>query len=85
MTSVKEGVNAIRLFNTVPEMVTYIHDTYGIYTAVNHLMGRYGFEVDGRNQYRLCEPSPPRCDSGGHQTDGKTVPKRARCFAVHAG
>ena len=44
----KMGVNAIRLFNTVPpKWVTYIHDTYGIYTAVNHLMGRYGFEVDG--------------------------------------
>lgn len=42
------GVNAIRLFNVVPpRWVTWIRDKYGIYTAVNHLMGRYGFEVNG--------------------------------------
>ena len=42
------GVNAIRLFNTIPpKWVTWIRDEYGIYTAINHLMGRYGFEIDG--------------------------------------
>ena len=42
------GVNAIRLFNTVPpKWITWMRDNYGIYTAVNHLMGRYGFDVNG--------------------------------------
>ena len=41
-------VNAIRLFNTVPpKWITWMRDNYGIYTAVNHLMGRYGFDVNG--------------------------------------
>jgi len=42
------GVNSIRLFNTVPpKWITWMRDKYGIYTAVNHLMGRYGFDVNG--------------------------------------
>ncbi len=42
------GVNAIRLFSDVPpRWITWIHDHYGIYTSLNHLMGRYGFTVDG--------------------------------------
>lgn len=42
------GVNAIRLFSDIPpKWVTYIYERWGIYTAVNHLMGRYGFAVDG--------------------------------------
>ena len=43
------GVNAIRLFSEIPpRWVEHIYDNYGIMTAVNHLMGRYGFEVNGR-------------------------------------
>lgn len=43
------GVNAIRLFSEIPpRWVEHIYDRYGIMTAVNHLMGRYGFEVNGR-------------------------------------
>jgi hypothetical protein len=42
------GVNAIRLFSDVPpRWITWIYDNYGIYTSINHLMGRYGFEIDG--------------------------------------
>jgi len=42
------GVNAIRLFSDIPpRWVTYIYEKYGIFTAVNHLAGRYGFLVDG--------------------------------------
>jgi beta-galactosidase len=42
------GVNAIRLFSDVPpRWITWIHDRYGIFTSVNHLMGRYGFDVGG--------------------------------------
>lgn len=42
------GVNAIRLFSDVPpRWITWIHDHYGIYTSVNHLMGRYGFDIGG--------------------------------------
>ncbi len=42
------GVNAIRLFSDVPpRWITWIYDHYGIYTSVNHLMGRYGFDIGG--------------------------------------
>ena len=42
------GVNAIRLFNNIPpRWVEYVYDNYGIMVAVNHLLGRYGFEHDG--------------------------------------
>jgi len=44
----KAGVNAIRSFSTIPpKWVTYINDTYGIKTAINPLMGRYGALIDG--------------------------------------
>lgn len=42
------GVNAIRLFSMPPpRWVQYIYERYGIYTVVTHLMGRYGFSVNG--------------------------------------
>ncbi|MEZ4297318.1 MAG: glycoside hydrolase family 2 TIM barrel-domain containing protein [Polyangiaceae bacterium] len=42
------GVNAIRLFSDVPpKWITWIYDRFGIFTSVNHLMGRYGFVVNG--------------------------------------
>ena len=53
MTLMKHmGVNAIRVFSTVPpRWVEYIYDRYGIYTMVNDLFGRYGVTVDGRWQF----------------------------------
>jgi hypothetical protein len=42
------GVNAIRLFSDVPpKWITWIYDHYQIYTSVNHLMGRYGLDING--------------------------------------
>ncbi len=42
------GVNAIRLFSEIPpRWVRYIYERYGIHTAINPLMGRYGFLIDG--------------------------------------
>ena len=42
------GVNAIRLFSDVPpQWVEWMYTNYGIRVALNHLMGRYGFNVDG--------------------------------------
>jgi len=42
------GVNTLRSFSMIPpKWVEYIYDNYGIMTAINHLMGRYGFTVDG--------------------------------------
>jgi len=42
------GVNAIRQYVGVPpRWVAYIYERYGIYTILNHAMGRYGFELDG--------------------------------------
>jgi hypothetical protein len=42
------GVNVIRQYVGIPpRWVEYIYRNYGIYTVVNHPMGRYGFTVDG--------------------------------------
>lgn len=42
------GVNAIRQYVGVPpRWVTYIYERYGIYTVLNHSMGRYGVTMNG--------------------------------------
>jgi len=44
----KAGINTIRSFGIIPpRWVTYIYEKHGIMTIVNHLMGRYGFNVNG--------------------------------------
>ncbi len=44
----KANINSIRAFSTIPpKWVTYIYEEYGIMTAVNPLMGRYGAMIDG--------------------------------------
>jgi len=43
------GINAIRTFNGIPpKWVTYVYEKYGIMTAINPLMGRYGYTVGGK-------------------------------------
>lgn len=43
------GGNAIRVYNGIPpEWVRYIWETHGIWTILNHPVGRYGVTVDGR-------------------------------------
>ena len=42
------GVNVIRQYAGVPpRWVKYIYERYGIYTVVNHSMGRYGVTING--------------------------------------
>lgn len=42
------GVNAVRMYVGVPpRWVRYIYETYGIWTVINHPLGRYGFTFDG--------------------------------------
>ena len=42
------GVNAIRQYNGVPpRWVKYIYERYGIWTVLNHALGRYGTTVGG--------------------------------------
>ena len=42
------GVNTIRTYTGIPKKwITYIYETYGIYTMLNHSFGRYGLNVDG--------------------------------------
>ena len=42
------GVNAIRVYTGIqPKWITYIYETYGIYTMLNHSFGRYGLMLDG--------------------------------------
>ncbi len=46
------GINAIRTSPDIPpEMVTYLCETYGIYTIVNDFVGRYGIEFEGQWTY----------------------------------
>jgi hypothetical protein len=42
------GVNALRLYAGVPaRWIKYIYETYGIWTVLNHTVGRYGYTLDG--------------------------------------
>jgi hypothetical protein len=42
------GVNAIRQYVGIPpRWVRYIHERYGIWTMLNHPVGRYGFTIEG--------------------------------------
>ncbi len=42
------GINTIRSFGMLPpRWVTYIYEEHGIMTIINHLMGRYGYNIDG--------------------------------------
>lgn len=44
----KAGINAIRTFMMIPpKWVEYVYKKYGIMTAVNPLMGRYGATING--------------------------------------
>ena len=42
------GGNAIRVYAGIPpRWVRHIYETYGIFTVVNHPLGRYGTTIDG--------------------------------------
>ena len=42
------GVNTIRVYTGMqPKWITYIYETYGIYTMLNHSFGRYGLTIKG--------------------------------------
>ncbi len=42
------GVNTLRVYTGIPRRwITYIYEKYGIWTVLNHSMGRYGHLVDG--------------------------------------
>ena len=42
------GINAVRIYTGVtPKWVRYIYEEYGIFTVLNHSMGRYGVTLDG--------------------------------------
>jgi len=43
------GVNTIRAFSTMPpKWVTYVYREHGIMTVINDLMGRYGYNINGK-------------------------------------
>jgi len=48
MTLLKDmGVNTLRTYVPMPpQWITYVYDTYGIYTVINHSMGRYGLSIN---------------------------------------
>ena len=42
------GVNTIRVYTGIqPKWITYIYETYGVHTMLNHSFGRYGLTVNG--------------------------------------
>jgi len=42
------GANAIRVYAGIPaRWVTHIYERYGIWTVLNHTVGRYGYTIDG--------------------------------------
>jgi hypothetical protein len=42
-------VNALRIYSGMPpRWIEYIYDHWGIWTVLNHTVGRYGFTIDGR-------------------------------------
>ncbi len=42
------GVNTIRVYTGIqPKWITYIYETYGIHTMLNHSFGRYGLTING--------------------------------------
>jgi|TARA_B110000908_G_scaffold168142_1_gene222450 hypothetical protein len=42
------GVNTIRVYTGMqPKWITYIYETYGIHTMLNHSFGRYGLTING--------------------------------------
>jgi beta-galactosidase len=44
----KAGINTIRCFGIIPpKWVSYMYNKHGIMSIVNHLMGRYGYNVGG--------------------------------------
>lgn len=50
MALLKEmGVNTIRVYTGVPaKWIAYIYKEHGIYTMLNHPLGRYGLSIDGK-------------------------------------
>ena len=54
------GVNALRMYAGIPpRWVEYIHRRWGIWTVINHPVGRYGFTLDGA-WYPVTDYSDPR-------------------------
>jgi hypothetical protein len=49
MKLLKAGrVNVLRVYSGMPaKWIRYVYETYGIYTVLNHTMGRYGMAIDG--------------------------------------
>ena len=41
------GVNAIRTYDIAPKWITYIYDSFGIYTMLNITFGAYGLSING--------------------------------------
>ena len=66
------GVNTIRSFTPIPpRWVEYIYREHGIMTVINPLMGRYGYNVDGKwiPFHRLFGSTDARSPQAGHAGD----------------
>ena len=75
------GVNAIRQYVGIPpRWVQYIYEKYGIYTVLNHPIGRYGLTLDGV-WYPTTDYSDPGCARALKDevvSHGRRVPGHAR-------
>ena len=71
------GFNAIRVFDDIPpKWVTYIYETFGVYSMVNHHMGRYGFLVNG-----VWKPVTDYSDPDTRKAIAASVRESAKRFA----
>ena len=80
-------VNSIRQYIGIPpRWITYIYDTYGIFTTVNHTAGRYGFNIAGTwvPANKLRRPRDARHHCGRRSEVRENVPRYSRGVDVAA-
>ncbi len=76
------GVNAIRQYNGIPaKWVRYIYERYGIWTVINHPVGRYGFTLNGV-WYPVTDYSDPKMRAALEADVMKTIEQYRDCPGV---
>jgi hypothetical protein len=76
------GVNAVRVYTGIPpRWIEYMYREYGIYTILNHAMGRYGHVIDGT--WRRPDQLRRRADPGGSDRGDRAA--RPKDYQRHAG
>ena len=76
------GVNALRMYAGIPpRWVKHIYERYGLWTVINHPVGRYGFTLDGV-WYPVTDYSDPRMRAALQADVMATVERYRDCPGV---